>query len=389
MSCLTNLLAMSFLVWISELYFDLEKGILKRMILVFILLLELTVTDYFQVVWLGWLLALITLGFYLLCYTLDKRNQLLFYLGGITLILVACCLLTGLFDAHDFRFLILMSGFSYGYLLYLRNHKFSFLMLGLFASTVLCYYLSSLYPIAIALATMLILFIGMIEWEFSKNASRYEKQSNKFQNEVMLHHYEEVQNVYLNMRGWRHDYHNHIQAIRAYLSFNQIDEATKYLQELESDLDQVDTLVKSGHLMIDAILNSKLSMALTADIQINCKATVPDKLNLSDVDICVLLGNLLDNAIEACMKVNKEDRFIRIYIDTLKHQLYISITNSASESLTLNERQYISEKRGNHGHGMKRVKLCVDKYHGYLNLKNEVGVFASEVMIPLDHSCTN
>lgn len=191
------------------------------------------------------------------------------------------------------------------------------------------------------------------------------------------------------MRGWRHDYHNHIQAIRAYLSFNQIDEATKYLQELESDLDQVDTLVKSGHLMIDAILNSKLSMALTADIQINCKATVPDKLNLSDVDICVLLGNLLDNAIEACMKVNKEDRFIRIYIDTLKHQLYISITNSASESLTLNERQYISEKRGNHGHGMKRVKLCVDKYHGYLNLKNEVGVFASEVMIPLDHSCTN
>lgn len=85
------------------------------------------------------------------------------------------------------------------------------------------------------------------------------------------------------------------------------------------------------------------------------------------------------------MKVNEKDRFIRIYMSILKQQLYISITNSALEDLNFNERNYISEKRGNHGHGMKRVKLTVDKYNGYLNLQNEPGVFVSEVMLPLVH----
>ena len=67
----------------------------------------------------------------------------------------------------------------------------------------------------------------------------------------------------------------------------------------------------------------------------------------------------------------------------MKKQLYLSIAKSAPEEANFNARHYITEKRGNHGHGVKRVKLAVDRYDGYLNLKNEPGVFVSEVMLPM------
>lgn len=278
---------------------------------------------------------------------------------------------------------ILLLSFSYLFFVYLDERRdillyfyvllWSALMLGfvLFVnetSFVLIVYLFSLYA---------------IEFIYMKNKSHYDVTTKSFQTNVMVHHYEEVKSVYLNMRGWKHDYHNHLQSLKAYLSKNQVDQAQQYLANLEHDLQRVDSLVKSGNVMIDAIVNAKLSIALTKHIKINESVYAPEHLCINDVDLCIILANLFDNAIEACEKLEEEQRFIRLYINTLQEQLYISIVNSASEQVNENQKRYISEKRGNHGHGMKRVKLSVDKYNGYLNLKNEVGVFACEVMIPL------
>lgn len=66
-----------------------------------------------------------------------------------------------------------------------------------------------------------------------------------------------------------------------------------------------------------------------------------------------------------------------------KSQLYLSIQNSAKAEPDFEERNYISKKRGNHGLGMKRVQTATEKYHGYLNLANEPGIFAAEVTMPI------
>ena len=140
--------------------------------------------------------------------------------------------------------------------------------------------------------------------------------------------------------------------------------------------------------MVDAILNAKLSLAKSKDISLNVVVKPLAKLPFSDVHLCVILGNLMDNAIEACEKIPTEQRFIRLYLDTKGEQLYLSLQNSAKELLDFEEKSYISKKRGNHGLGMKRVALIIDKYHGYLNLQNEPGVFACEVSIPIAHERT-
>ena len=113
-------------------------------------------------------------------------------------------------------------------------------------------------------------------------------------------------------------------------------------------------------------------------------AIVPGNINISGVDLSVLIGNLLDNAMEACMQIPEEkDRFIRIYIDVIKKQLYISVTNSMSGRAKRKGSIFQSDKEGNHGFGLVRIDSIVEKYQGYINRQTENGVFATEVMLPL------
>lgn len=228
----------------------------------------------------------------------------------------------------------------------------------------------------------LLLFLALEGTLFSWHRG-FAAETERFQRDILSHQYEEVKEIYLNMRGWRHDYHNHLQAMKAQIAAGQLEEMKQYLSDLEHNLERVDTYVKSGNLMTDAILNSKLSLAEQKGIQVNCKAILPETLSIEDVDLCVLLGNLLDNALEACEKIPEQQRFLRIYMVVNKSQLYVSIQNSAKEELDFNEKNYISTKRGNHGLGMKRVKALADKYEGYLTLANEPGIFAAEVTLPL------
>ncbi len=206
-----------------------------------------------------------------------------------------------------------------------------------------------------------------------------------FQNDLMAKHVEEVENIYRQMRGWRHDYHNHIQAVKAHLHLKQYEEIGAYLDGLDKDLTGVDTLVKSGNVMVDAILNSKLSIAAARRIAISAKALVPKDLPISEVDLCVILGNLIDNATEACVRLpDEEDRFLRVYIDILKEQLYISVTNSVSGTAKRSGKTFLTTKGAEgHGFGLARVDKIAAKHGGFVNRQSEEGVFATEILLPL------
>lgn len=210
----------------------------------------------------------------------------------------------------------------------------------------------------------------------------YEQQMQEYQNKIFDRQVQEVENMYTTMRGWRHDYHNHLQNLKAKLKQQEVKESLQYLDELEKELDEIRQLVESGNTNMDAILNSKLSLAFHKKININVKAKVPSQLPINDTDICALLGNLVDNAVEACEQV-ENNPYIRLYIGQYKGQLYISCTNATKELVRKLDAQYISEKRGNHGHGLKRMNKIVEKYGGLINRKNEPGVFITEILLPM------
>lgn len=213
---------------------------------------------------------------------------------------------------------------------------------------------------------------------------RYEKRILEYQRKAMEKQVAEVNEIYMTMRGWRHDYHNHLQKLSAHLQEGQIEEAKRYIGDLGESLDNIKTKYQTGNVSLDAILNSKLSIVEKEKIAINCKVEIAENLTVSDIDLCILLGNLIDNAVEACRVIPEEaERFLRIYMCIRKQQLYISVSNATNEVIRKLDAEYISKKRGDHGHGLKRINIVVDKYGGFIKRANEPGVFATEIMLPL------
>ncbi len=190
-----------------------------------------------------------------------------------------------------------------------------------------------------------LILVNLMLWRFAM--PRYVKHRiARFQDELVNRHYDEVETMYRTMRGWRHDYHNHIQTLAAYMSMGQYEEASGYLELLAEDLAKVDTLLRTGNVMVDAILNSKLTLMRERQIRVDATAAVPGKIAVPDIELSVLIGNLLDNAMEACMKLPEEERFIRIYIDVIKKQLYICVTNSMDRGASRRISQPKGRRRG-------------------------------------------
>ena len=112
---------------------------------------------------------------------------------------------------------------------------------------------------------------------------------------------------------------------------------------------------------------------------------MPTELNVSEIDLCVIIGNLLDNAMEACLRQTEEkERFIRVFIGVLKEQLYISVSNSVEGGIKKSDKTYFSSKGSEaHGFGLASIDRIAAKYDGYVNRQDEEGVFATEVLLPL------
>jgi sensor histidine kinase regulating citrate/malate metabolism len=212
--------------------------------------------------------------------------------------------------------------------------------------------------------------------------SLVDRRIERFQSELIEKQVREIQNMYRQIRGWRHDYRNHIQNMKIQLDEGNMDGLSGYLDELAGDLDTVDTVIKTGNVMADAILNSKLNIAEKLNVRLNVKANLPENLPMTDVELCSVLGNMLDNATEACAALPENERFMRVYMGRLKGQLYLSVQNSAGK-VRKSANGYLSTKEGEHGYGLFRIDRVAKKYGGYVNRQNEEGVFATEIMIPL------
>lgn len=212
---------------------------------------------------------------------------------------------------------------------------------------------------------------------------KLDKQMENYQREIIDTHYQEVETMYNKMRGWRHDYRNHIQTMKVLAEQGDIEAIKDYLNKLDEDLATVDTVIKTGNTRADAILNSKISLAKSKDIIVKVDAHVPVKLKMSELDLCVILGNLFDNAIEASLPLPKEQRLIRVYIVMKNTQLYISFTNFTASKKQIKESNLFKTTKGEgHGYGLIRIDSIIKKLDGYLSRNSEDGAFTTEILIP-------
>jgi len=211
-----------------------------------------------------------------------------------------------------------------------------------------------------------------------------DKRIAAYQNRLVETHFNEVENMYKQMSAWAHDYRNHLQTMKIFAQDGDLQAVLNYLDSLGKDLQDADpNRLRTGNKMCDAILNSKIAFAEANKIRVIAEANIAIELSISQIDLCIIIGNLMDNAIEACLDLPEEERLIRIYMEMKSTQLYMSFTNtSASKKRKKLARRFATTKGDGHGFGLVRVDNIVERQSGYISRNSEEGAFSTEIMLP-------
>lgn len=204
----------------------------------------------------------------------------------------------------------------------------------------------------------------------------------EYQKNLLNTHYSEVENMYQDIRKWRHNYRNHLQVLKSYVESGDLPAIKKYLTELEEDLHSTSPVIRTGNKMTDAIVNSKVSLARSHQIAVILDVNVSSVLGIKEIDLATIIGNLFDNAIEASLTLPEKERMIRLYMDMKGKKLYISFTNlTAQKKQPRFGRLFVSSKGSGRGLGLISIDAIIEKYNGYLSRNSEDGAFTTEILI--------
>ena len=194
-------------------------------------------------------------------------------------------------------------------------------------------------------------------------------------------HDEEILDMYAEMIGWKHDFKNHISMILGLLEIGTKEDAISYINEINSSISQLDKNIYTDNMAINSILISKMKIAEEKGIKIGLDLKMNTEIKISNIDICVILGNLLDNAIEACSIINGY-KYIELKIVSEFDKLIIKISNNTNSYLNEVNGKFLTTKNNRvHGIGLIQVDNTVKKYNGYINRKHENNVFTTYLMI--------
>lgn len=164
-----------------------------------------------------------------------------------------------------------------------------------------------------------------------------------------------------------HDFHNHMGVLRRLLSRQKTEEAIRYLDELQAPVQEMADTLWTGDETVDYLINSKAQAAKANKIQYTAQVEFPRRTNLQSADLCAILGNLLDNALEAAGQApEKERRFVRLTIRRIHQMLVIKVENgfTAPPAVKDGELKTSKEENGLHGWGLKSARTAAEKYDG-------------------------
>lgn len=198
-------------------------------------------------------------------------------------------------------------------------------------------------------------------------------------------YYQELEHNQMEIRKLRHDMNNHFSTIETFLQQGDIESAKKYFASL-SDIVRTTGRIFCNNSLANAVLNSKYQQAEALSIDTFFHIDIDSPLPLEDVDLCSLLANTLDNAIEACTKINEPSlRKIEVKARCLNDYFSYQVVNSCCETSVQKEGLYPSTKPDpeHHGLGLLRVTDIVQKYGGTIDVEPENEQFSVTCIIPL------
>lgn len=210
------------------------------------------------------------------------------------------------------------------------------------------------------------------QFEYERLQEKYKKEKDQS---------EEIRILHENTRRLKHDMKNHILVATSYLNSNEYNEAKNYLSLILDQLNQTYTYIETGNSVLNYIINTKLEYAKQKRIAVKAEIENISFEKMGSFDFSSLLGNILDNAIEASELSSQKE----IHVNILRKRGYdtILIKNTIDQSVLKINPELISSKESNgkHGYGIKQIKSIVEKYDGMLDFYEEEKMFCVYVML--------
>lgn len=230
-----------------------------------------------------------------------------------------------------------------------------------------------------------IIFINILCLYIAANLNETHKREEQFlidkrRSEYSQQYAQTIKEQYEQTRRLRHDMKQYASTMLALIKDKKLDAAEALAEEQTENLSNIETVIKVENDFLNAILNSKLSFAKSKGIDVFC--SIENGFSgIEDIDLCNLIGNLLDNAIAAAEKCDPESRLTEVKISSVGSRLVIIVKNSIKTSVLEENSKLISTKQhaDEHGFGLKTIKYIAEKYNGKVDFYEEELMFISRV----------
>ena len=222
----------------------------------------------------------------------------------------------------------------------------------------------------------------------SKNINEYKNVN--IQLELQQKHYKEMLEKNYQVRGLWHDMNNHVITMQYLIKNQACDEIEDYLLQFHELLQNAVDHNRSGNNVVDALLNYKIKVAADNKINFVHYIAIPENLKMNSIDLSIILGNVLDNAIEGCLRDSRQDqdKIIKFNMYYKRESLLIDIENTIDEkTIQKSGNNMVSSKRideDQSGYGISNVKQVLKNYEGNMVTQILDDRFKCTILIPLD-----
>lgn len=212
---------------------------------------------------------------------------------------------------------------------------------------------------------------------------RKEYEVIQYQNEMLIKTALEKDEMNKEVRKIWHDFNNHISCIDMLLQMNNVEKARSYIQHMNASCQTTYMGINTGNDIADVVINQKYVLAKSKDIDLIVVSELNEDLPINAMDLCALLCNSLDNAIEASRQIKMNDtKKINLYLKVDDQHLFINVVNDVKKEALANKKLVTTKKnKSKHGIGMLSMKAIVERYKGNLTWKYENNKFVLEIII--------
>lgn len=221
-------------------------------------------------------------------------------------------------------------------------------------------------------------FLSLYLYERSARQNQIIREQEQFeqQMESQLKHMDEIVLKQNELRRVKHDMVNQLIAIKSYLDNADISGGQQYVAELTDQLQHISSTINTGNNALDAILSTKKSLAESKGIVFNTEIRIQERLPLDPKDLCIIFGNALDNAIEACDRLPENvEKYIDLLLVQDAHALFCTLSNTAPAN---NDRRFTTSKADkiSHGFGLQNIRDALANYGAEPSIEQEGETFS-------------